>query len=189
MGVGWIVINNPTKNPIKLEENRCSSNAYTFYKNNLEPGVNEQDYSHRPRMTSKKYRTVWINFTGTKSGPQDQIWSTLHTKQSTNRYRRGQKLKGIIVLASEQENGNVPIKNAKKTFYCLLFLFSFRLLHYIEQFPLRLLLIFLYNDQIWTKTVQIYFIWLMIHSQVLPESTLVDLPDFPCFPYKIHQDG
>ena len=32
---GWIVIYNPTKNPIKLEENRCSSNAYTFYKNNL----------------------------------------------------------------------------------------------------------------------------------------------------------
>ena len=26
---------NPTKNPIKLEENRCSPNAYTFYKNNL----------------------------------------------------------------------------------------------------------------------------------------------------------
>ena len=32
---GWIVIYNPTKNPIKLEENRCSPNAYTFYKNNL----------------------------------------------------------------------------------------------------------------------------------------------------------
>ena len=31
---GGIVIYNPTKNPIKLEENRCSSNAYTFYKNN-----------------------------------------------------------------------------------------------------------------------------------------------------------
>ena len=31
----WIVIYNPTKNPIKLEENRCSPNAYTFYKNNL----------------------------------------------------------------------------------------------------------------------------------------------------------
>ena len=30
-----MVIYNPTKNPIKLEENRCSSNAYTFYKNNL----------------------------------------------------------------------------------------------------------------------------------------------------------
>ena len=33
-GGGWIVIYNPTKNPIKMEENRCSSNAYTFYKNN-----------------------------------------------------------------------------------------------------------------------------------------------------------
>ena len=34
---GWIVIYsyNPTKVPIKLEENRCSLNAYTFYKNNL----------------------------------------------------------------------------------------------------------------------------------------------------------
>ena len=32
---GWIVIYNPTKNPIKLEENQCSPNAYTFYKNNL----------------------------------------------------------------------------------------------------------------------------------------------------------
>ena len=32
---GWIVIYNPTKNPIKLEENRCSPNACTFYKNNL----------------------------------------------------------------------------------------------------------------------------------------------------------
>ena len=32
---GWLVIYNPTKNPIKLEENRCSPNAYTFYKNNL----------------------------------------------------------------------------------------------------------------------------------------------------------
>ena len=26
---------NPNKNPIKLEDNRCSPNAYTFYKNNL----------------------------------------------------------------------------------------------------------------------------------------------------------
>ena len=31
----WIVIYNPTKNPIKLEENRFSSNAYTIYNNNL----------------------------------------------------------------------------------------------------------------------------------------------------------
>ena len=36
-GGGWIVIYNPTKNPIKLEENGCSPNAYTFYKNNLSP--------------------------------------------------------------------------------------------------------------------------------------------------------
>ena len=34
-GGGWIVIYNPTKNPITLEENRCSPNAYIFYKNNL----------------------------------------------------------------------------------------------------------------------------------------------------------
>ena len=34
-GGGWIVIYKPTKNPIKLEETRCSPNAYTFYKNNL----------------------------------------------------------------------------------------------------------------------------------------------------------
>ena len=32
---GRIIIYNPTKSPIKLEENRCSPNAYTFYKNNL----------------------------------------------------------------------------------------------------------------------------------------------------------
>ena len=37
----WIIIkkvgdeDNPTKNPIKLEEIPCSSNAYIFYKNNL----------------------------------------------------------------------------------------------------------------------------------------------------------
>ena len=31
-GGGWIVIYNPTKNPIKLEENQFFPNAYTFYK-------------------------------------------------------------------------------------------------------------------------------------------------------------
>ena len=47
-GGGWIITYNPTKNPIKLEENRRSPNAYTFYKKNsnrysgLQPGVNYQ---------------------------------------------------------------------------------------------------------------------------------------------------
>ena len=35
-GGGGIVIYNPTKNPIKLEENQCSPNAY-----GLKPGVNQ----------------------------------------------------------------------------------------------------------------------------------------------------
>ena len=35
---GWTVIYNPTKNPIKLEENWRSPNAYTFYKNKDTPG-------------------------------------------------------------------------------------------------------------------------------------------------------
>ena len=48
MGGGGVkVIYNPNKNPIKLEENRCSLNVYTFYKKTtlnryagLQPGVN-----------------------------------------------------------------------------------------------------------------------------------------------------
>ena len=40
---GWTVIYNATKNSIKLEEDRCSPNAYTFYKNNIK----EPDYYWR----------------------------------------------------------------------------------------------------------------------------------------------
>ena len=80
---GWIVIYNPIKNPLKLEENWCSLNAYTFYKNNLKYIVNKK----KKKKKKKKKRCGTDN-----DRIRQHICNNRHTNKKLPQSRRGSRM-------------------------------------------------------------------------------------------------